>query len=62
MAALMSVLSRAMMSAGVPAGAKIPFQANASKPGKPASATVCKSGLDAKRCGLVTPSNFRRPP
>ena len=58
--ARMLVCARA--EALVPAGANKPFQAKASNPGKPASATVGKSGRAASRCGLVTASNLSRPP
>src|SRR5581483_3487434 len=41
--------NRAMIAFGVPAGASSPYQAVASNPGKPNSATVGTSGKDAMR-------------
>ena len=44
------------MGAGVFAGAKMPNQTIASKPGKPCSATVGTSGRSGERFELVTAS------
>ncbi len=44
------------MAGGVLAGARMPCQAMASKPGYPLSATVGTSGATGERCVLVTAS------
>src|SRR5262249_44779424 len=46
---LASMLSRATASAGLPAGAAIPYQPVTSKPGRPLSATVGTSGASCER-------------
>src|SRR5262245_41139840 len=56
-----SLLSFLTMAGGVFAGARMPCQATASKPGKPLSATVGTSGATAERLRLVTASARRLP-
>src|SRR5262245_15944690 len=51
-----AVLSLAMIGAGVPAGATIPYCSTTSKPGRAASATVGTSGKAGERLALVTAS------
>src|SRR5262249_27235993 len=53
---LASMLSRATASAGLPAGAAIPYQPVTSKPGRPLSATVGTSGASCERLVEVTAS------
>src|SRR5262249_17601505 len=53
---LASMLSRATASAGLPAGAAIPYQPVTSKPGGPLSATVGTSGASCERRVEVTAS------
>ena len=50
-----------MMAGGVPVGTSTPFHAGASKPGKPDSATVGKSGSDLLRLSVVTAIPRMRP-
>ncbi len=49
------------MSRGVPAGATMPNQVSASKPGSAVSATVGMSGADGERLALVTASARSEP-
>src|SRR5665647_619826 len=53
-----SALSRAMISFGVPAGARMAHQELASKPVSPASAKVGTLGMAGERFALVTPIAF----
>src|SRR6266404_2195842 len=54
-------LSFAMMGLGVAAGASTPYQTITSKPGRPDSATVGRSGISEERLKLVTASGLNRP-
>src|SRR6266568_4537484 len=56
-----SVLSSVMISAGVPAGAKMPAQESLSNPVTPASSSVGNSGTSVERLILVTASARSEP-